>query len=49
MAELVHDDSIVLLHLEIEGPDRKGRREVWFSCRSNRRGEPFVREVGAAL
>jgi hypothetical protein len=30
-----------LLHLEVEGPDRKGRREVWFTCRPNRRGGGF--------
>jgi hypothetical protein len=30
-----------LLHIEVEGPDRKGRREVWFSCRPKRRGGGF--------
>jgi hypothetical protein len=30
-----------LLHLEVAGPDRKGRRELWFTCRPRRRGGGF--------
>ncbi|WP_028063009.1 hypothetical protein [Solirubrobacter soli] len=30
-----------LLHLEVTEPDRKGRREVWFTCRPKRRGGGF--------
>ena len=30
-----------MLHVEVDGPDRKGRREVWFTCRPNKRGGGF--------
>ena len=31
-----------LLHVNVDGPDRKGRREVMFTCRPNKRGGGFT-------
>jgi hypothetical protein len=30
-----------LLYIEVTSPDRKGRRDVWFTCRPNRKGGGF--------
>ena len=37
MARLV----VGMIHLQVDDPDRKGRREVWFTCGPNRRGGGF--------
>jgi hypothetical protein len=31
-----------MLHVDVDGPDRKGRRQVWFTCQPNRRGGGFT-------
>ncbi len=30
-----------MIFLQVDDPDRKGRREVWFTCGPNRRGGGF--------
>jgi hypothetical protein len=31
-----------MLNVQVDEPDRKGRREVWFTCRPNKRGGGFT-------